>query len=144
MENVIVPTVLEHELLNGARNYVDPKNKQPYLELQTTKDGIFIITMNRIKAKNGFDDMMYLSVSDALNYATAAEDVKLVVLTGNGDMFSSGADLRGEMEGKSLKLGKGMTYDPVGTFMLTLLRFKKPIVAAVNGNAIGVGCKYYD
>lgn len=136
-----MPTVLEHEKLNGARKYVDPKSKQPYLELQTTKDGIFIIAMNRIKAKNGFDDMMYLCVADALNYAAAAEDVKIVVLTGNGDMFSSGADLRGEMEGFSLKLGKGMAYDPVGLFMLTLLRFTKPIVAAVNGNAIGVGCQ---
>lgn len=55
-------------------------------------------------------------------------------------MDDIGADLRGEAAGgESLKSGEGMLKDPVGIFMQTMLRFPKPIVAAVNGQAIGVG-----
>ena len=137
-----LPTPPEHDSLAGAASHVDEKTKEPYLKIQDLDEGkIRVIKMNRLKAKNGFDDWMYLVLSDALNQAEKNEKVLVVILTGEGDYFSSGADLRAEMAGgQGLKLYKGNMFDPVGVFMRTVIRFPKPLIAAVNGPAIGVGC----
>jgi len=131
-----------HEKLKDARFTIDPKTNAPYLLMEDVDGGrVRVFKFNRVKAMNAFDDRMYLVVADALNAAEKDEKVLIVVLTGAGEYFSSGADLHAAVEGdNSLKSGQGMPLDPVGVFMRIFLRFPKPIVAAVNGPAIGVGC----
>ena len=87
---------LVHPKLEGARLGKEENGDQSLL--MEVKDGICILTLNRKRAKNGFADMTYLTVVDALNHCETNDDVKIVVITGNGDFFSSGADLHAEMK----------------------------------------------
>ena len=124
-----------HASLEGARLH-KAADGTPYLLVTDHAGGIRVVAMNRPKVKNAFDDWLFLALADMFNHAAADESVKVVVLTGAGDIFTSGADLK---QDGSLKLGEGFTKDPTGVFMRTMLRFPKPIVAAVNGDAIGIG-----
>ncbi|KAH9253569.1 hypothetical protein BASA81_008405 [Batrachochytrium salamandrivorans] len=139
----LLPSPATHPRLDGAASRIDASTKQPYLIIENLDEGkLRVVKINRKKAKNGFDSNLYLCISDALNQAAKDDSVLVVILTGEGEYFSSGADLRAEMAGdvEGLKFGKGSAYDPVGVFMRTFLRFPKPLIAAVNGPAMGVGC----
>ncbi len=146
-------SIPNHPRLEGARTYFKEANGEPMILFapcqigksagsSSEDDGIWMMTLNRVKSKNGFSDEMYLVFADILNTAAKDDKVKVVILNANGDMFSSGADLRAVAsgEGENLKSDLGMAHDPVGIFMRTLMRFPKMIVAAVHGPAIGVGC----
>jgi len=79
-----------HDKLKDARLRVDPESKQPYLIQDDREDGkIRVLKINRLKARNGFDDWLYLVISDALNVAAADEKVLVVVLTGEGEVSES-------------------------------------------------------
>jgi peroxisomal 3,2-trans-enoyl-CoA isomerase len=144
--NLLLPplptTPPSHPQLHNARFHKDEKTGESYLNIIDVDEGkIRILEMNRKKAKNGFDDWQYLVVSDALNDSANNDKILVVIITGTDEagFFSSGADLRAEAAGgQSLKLGDNV-IDPVGVFMRTMLRFPKPIVAALNNSSIGVG-----
>ncbi len=140
--------IASHPKLKGARDTFREANgdsmvlTEPAPKTADGKDdGVWILTMNRLKSKNAFSDEMYLAFSDALNELANDERVKLVIITGKTEFFSSGADLTpGANDPDHLKSGKGFLNDPVGIFMKTLARFPKPVVGAVQGPAIGGGC----
>ena len=76
-----------HDRLKDARLRVDPKVNAPYLLTEDLDEGrIRVLKINRLKAKNGFDDWLYLVIADALNVAAADEKVLVVVLTGEGEV----------------------------------------------------------
>jgi enoyl-CoA hydratase/carnithine racemase len=93
------------------------------------------ITFDRPDVLNAFDTALYRATADALDAARDDDTVHVVVLTGAGRAFSAGQDL-GEM-GK-LAAGEGGTSG-FPALLDALGRFDKPLVAAVNGVAIGVG-----
>jgi enoyl-CoA hydratase/carnithine racemase len=97
---------------------------------------VVVLTMDRPQVKNAFDDEMYSSLTSALVSAENDPSVNVVVLTGskNSGYFTSGADLTSFTPRET-----SSAVNPVGVFMRTLLHFKKPIIAAVNGPAIGIG-----
>jgi enoyl-CoA hydratase/carnithine racemase len=131
-----------HPKLQDSRLHVDPASNLPYLVEENLDEGkIRIIKINRLKAKNGYDGWLALALADALNAAAADPSVLVVILTGNGEYFSSGADLRAVMAGDPDKLNVegGSVLNPVGVFMRTAIRFPKVLIAAVNGPAIGMG-----
>jgi enoyl-CoA hydratase/carnithine racemase len=101
--------------------------------------GVLLITMNRPEKKNAFDDRQWDALLDALNQANADPRVAVVVLTGAGGNFSSGADLSGMRGGNSEPRSDGFAS---GFFACEagLLSFEKPLLAAVTGVAIGGGC----
>lgn len=83
----LITSLPEHPSLANARNYVDPKTKEPYLVCEDVEDGkVRVMKINRIKAKNGFDDWLYLVIADALNVANQEEKILAVVLTGEGEV----------------------------------------------------------
>ena len=99
------------------------------------KDGVLVVTMNRPRKKNAINNAVYDGITAALERAEGDEDVLVVVLTGAGDYFSSGADLSsGEIPDGS----EPSQTRPVGRFMRALLEFPKPVIAAVNGPAVGI------
>jgi peroxisomal 3,2-trans-enoyl-CoA isomerase len=130
-----------HPQLENARNKIDITTGRPYLLITDTKDKIRTITLNRPKKKNAFNHWMFLALADAFNDAERDDNVLVVILSGDScDYFTSGADLSpGDRTEGIVEALDDMATGPTAVFMRTMLRFSKPIVASVNGDAIGVG-----
>ena len=94
---------------------------------------VLTITLNRPEKKNALVTSMYAAMIEALKGAEKNDSVNVVLLQGNTDAFSSGNDL-----GDFLSKGLGLDSIPMD-FLRTLVSFKKPLVAAVSGVAIGIG-----
>jgi 2-(1,2-epoxy-1,2-dihydrophenyl)acetyl-CoA isomerase len=102
------------------------------------------IRLNRPDALNAFNAVLRVELGAALDAAAADDDVRAVCLTGAGRSFSSGADLK-DMSGSEVtpeghpNVEKVLTehYHPI---ISTIRHMPKPVVAAVNGPAVGVGC----
>lgn len=102
------------------------------------RDRVRVLTLDRPDRLNAFDTPLYHAVTDALGEAGDDHDVACVVVTGAGRAFSSGQDL-GEMS--AIDQGSpGAAEHGFRPFMDALSRFSKPLLAAVNGIGLGVGC----
>jgi enoyl-CoA hydratase len=98
-------------------------------------DGVAQVTLNRPEKKNALSIALRDEMSDALDALAGDERVKVVVVTGAGDVFSAGFDLR-EFEQPELSDQLWASSD---RFHATVLRFPLPVVAAVNGPALAGG-----
>ncbi|MGW3149905.1 MULTISPECIES: enoyl-CoA hydratase/isomerase family protein [Streptomyces] len=108
---------------------------------QTTGEGVSHIALNRPEALNALTPDMRERVIRLLSEASADPDVRAVVLTGTGRGFCAGADLRGGTGG-----GERIPGDVARTLRLgaqrliaAVLDCEKPVIAAVNGTAAGLG-----
>jgi enoyl-CoA hydratase/carnithine racemase len=99
-------------------------------------DGVRLVTWNRPDALNAFNDELWDGTRDALLGAQADPDLRCVVLTGIGRAFSAGQDL-GEML-TPVDHQDGELHGYRG-FIGVLEEFDKPLLAAVNGLALGIG-----
>lgn len=101
-----------------------------------------VVTLDRPEVLNAFDESLTAALAAALAEAAADTSVRAVVITGAGRAFSAGQDLRDRAamveEGKDLRLGNELRrrYHPV---VRTLREMRKPVIAAVNGIALGAG-----
>jgi enoyl-CoA hydratase/carnithine racemase len=105
-------------------------------------DGVAVIIMNRPERKNAFTREQYELLAGALKNADTNDDVRVVVLTGAGAAFSSGQDLKEMMELASGVASGSPTTSKAGGFTVLLDAlevFTKPLIAAVNGVAVGIG-----
>lgn len=92
------------------------------------------LVFNRPTKKNALTVAMYAMLAERLDEAAGLPDLRAVVLTGAGDAFTSGNDLGDFMAHPSMDADHHVVK-----FLKALVRFPKPIVAAVNGVAIGIG-----
>ena len=99
------------------------------------EDGVVTLTLNRAEKKNALSIAVRDELSDALDELAGDDTVKTVVVTGAGDVFSAGFDLR-EFQQPELTEQLWKSSD---RFHATVLRFPLPIVAAVNCPAIAGG-----
>ncbi len=99
-------------------------------------DGVRLIRWNRPEALNAFNDEVWDATRDALADAQADPGLRCVVVTGTGRAFTSGQDL-GEMAAP-VDHGDGELHGYRG-FIPVLEGFDKPLLAAVNGLALGIG-----
>lgn len=107
--------------------------------LQTFTDGVAEITLNRPEALNAFDDLMATEFQEALKSAERDPAVRALLITGAGKSFCAGQDLgvmRERPEGRSFREHLLKTYNPIVTKLRSI---EKPVVAAVNGAAVGAG-----
>lgn len=104
-------------------------------EILTDKaDGILTITINRPEKKNALTSAMYAAMADALEAAEIDAAVRVIVFAGNGGAFTAGNDLQDFLNNPP----QG-DESPVFRFLRAISTASKPLVAAVNGVAVGVG-----
>jgi 2-(1,2-epoxy-1,2-dihydrophenyl)acetyl-CoA isomerase len=96
------------------------------------------ITINRPERKNAINGEAILALKDAIVECAQDEETRVVVFSGAGSAFSSGADLRGGGESPT-KPGVDL-LEVVNEFIQRLWDLPKPVIAAVGGVAAGVGC----
>ena len=100
----------------------------------TYSDGILCLQIHRPEKRNAITPVMYASLAQSLTQADTDEKVKVVVLHGTDSCFTSGNDLN--------TFRSGPTPDklyPHNIFLTALSRVRKPVLAAVNGPALGIG-----
>jgi len=101
------------------------------------QDGVAILRLNRPQVLNAMNKRLWLDMQAALDDARADKGIKVVVITGEGRAFSTGADLK---ESKTRSIEDYRDYlVSLQEVSRTIIRFEKPTIAAVNGFAIGSG-----
>jgi 2-(1,2-epoxy-1,2-dihydrophenyl)acetyl-CoA isomerase len=118
------------------------------IQLQTVNmrldDGAATIELNRPEALNAWNAQLGADLLAALRQAAEDDAVRAVVLTGAGRGFSSGADLKDISGGETTASGRPDVYrtltERYHPIMETIREMPKPVIAAVNGPAVGIGC----
>jgi len=108
------------------------------LIVETPSAGVTLIRLNRPEALNALNSQLLGELSTALDHAEADETVRCLVLTGSERAFAAGADIK-EMSDKSYAQMFASNF--FGAAGQRLERFRKPIIAAVAGYALGGGCE---
>ena len=105
--------------------------------LYTTQDQAAVITLNRPRVLNAMNRQLWKDMEQALDQAAGDEDVRVVIFTGTGRAFSTGADLK---ESQTRTAQEYRTYlEGLQEASRRIIRFPKPTIAAINGYALGSG-----
>ena len=116
-----------------------------YKELLTSQHGdTFVISLNRPEKLNAFTKTMQDELIRVFDYTDQNDDIKSVVITGEGRAYCAGADL---VDGPNTfnyaeegnRLSNDDHRDGGGLVALRIFRSKKPVIGAINGDAVGVG-----
>jgi enoyl-CoA hydratase/carnithine racemase len=103
-------------------------------------DRVLLITLNRPERLNAWTPTMGDELIDAFDLADADDEVRVVIVTGAGRGYCAGADLAGGGETFNRPGGEQLPRrDGGGRFTLRVFDCTKPVIAAVNGPAVGVG-----
>jgi enoyl-CoA hydratase/carnithine racemase len=101
----------------------------------TRSDGVLTLTLDRPEKKNALTDAMYRVLADQLEAGDADSEVRVVLIRSEGDLFTAGNDLS--------EFAQAAVNDAeltnVGRFIGALASARKPIIAAVQGRAVGIG-----
>lgn len=109
---------------------------QPELITVERAERILTIRLNRADKKNALTQGMYLAMADALDGVRDDAEIRVVLFAGHEDAFSAGNDMQDFLKAPQTDT---LADSAVGKFMYALASFPKPVVAAVNGFAIGIG-----
>jgi len=127
----------------------------------TREEGIAIITMNRPQRLNAMNEGLMVGMREAVEAVKADPDTRVLIITGAGRAFCSGMDINvwagpeakedtkdeKNTEGKEKAEARGISGRSISwrevdshRFCLSLMSLEKPVIAAVNGPAVGGGC----
>ena len=105
-------------------------------------DRVLTITLNRPKRLNAFTAQMGRDLIDAFDASDADDDVRAVIVTGAEPAFCAGADLGGggeTFDWRDVQTEDAVPRDTGGVVSLRIFASLKPVIAAINGPAVGVG-----
>jgi len=105
------------------------------------KDGIGILTLNRPQRLNAITVLtLYRELPNILREIQEDDEVRVLIITGAGKAFCAGAELSQNWDDLSqFELGRNERLQPLGAFALSLYNLEKPVIAAINGAAVGAG-----
>lgn len=115
----------------------------------TTRDeqtpSVVLLTMNKAESMNSYNMELHNALLDSIRAADADSSVRVIVVTGAGRAFCAGADISAGFGGANLDSGVG--EDPIGgvhrdaggILNLAIFECDTPIIAAINGAAVGIG-----
>jgi enoyl-CoA hydratase len=112
-------------------------DQQAALTVSDPHEGVRLLSLNRPKQYNALNTPLLSLIAEALASAENDDAVKVVVITGGERIFAAGADVA-EMATKDRQ---GMEDSPRPNLWGQIARFEKPLIAAVNGLALGAGCE---
>ncbi|MGY9075086.1 MAG: enoyl-CoA hydratase-related protein [Acidimicrobiales bacterium] len=101
--------------------------------------GVATITLNRPERMNAWNRAMAHDISHSLQWCDSTDDVRAVVITGAGRAFCAGADL--SQGGDTFEAGRNQTAAEAATEVYPW-DIRKPVIAAINGAAVGVGATF--
>ena len=112
--------------------------------LYSVEDRILTLTLNRVERLNAFTGVMCRELIDAFDRADADDSVRAVIVTGAGKAFCAGADLGGgsktfDASARGARDSIEEHRDGGGLLTLRIYDGKKPVIAAINGAAVGIG-----
>jgi enoyl-CoA hydratase/carnithine racemase len=110
--------------------------------IEELEDGILTLTLNRPDRLNAWTETMAEELISAIERADADDEVRVVIVTGAGRAFCAGADLERGGETFDWRAREGadaVPRDNGGRFTLRVFESVKPVIAAINGPAVGVG-----
>src|SRR5437016_1813354 len=110
-----------------------------------THGGIAVIRFNRPEKMNAIGAVTRTQLADAIKQAERDDAVRVVVLTGSGRAFCSGADVTEMAPGAGMRTPEDVGNVLRNEYMPMLMRLRtmpKPVIAAMNGPAVGIGASY--
>src|SRR5574340_335428 len=103
------------------------------------KGAVCVLALNRPESRNPLTEETKTEIIAVLDYVRDNEKIRAVIITGRGAAFCAGGDIK--------KIGQELTPDEIRAMMLKsqqflkkLIGLEKPVIAAVNGDAFGMGC----
>lgn len=114
------------------------------LETDADQPHLWWLTLDRTDHRNAWSDEMLHSFHAALDAAEAAPECRVLAITGAGSAFSAGGDLKAMRDRSGMFAGDAMQlreryHAGIQTIPRHMARFSKPVIAAINGAAIGAG-----
>src|SRR5256886_3736814 len=117
---------------------------EQHIDLRT-HGGIAVIRFNRPEKMNAIGAVTRTQLADAIKQAERDDAVRVVVLTGSGRAFCSGADVTEMAPGAGMRTPEDVGNVLRNEYMPMLMRLRtmpKPVIAAMNGPAVGIGASY--
>lgn len=106
------------------------------------EEGVALVTLNRPSRFNALTTQMYREFSEILDRVKKDDQMRVMIVTGAGKGFCAGSDVSARLAHRLEKGGEENRFEslrPVGDLALDLANFEKPLVAAINGVAVGAG-----
>ena len=115
-----------------------------YEQIETKiEDKALIISLFRPEKLNAFTEVMMREIIDAVNLAEENNNIRAIIFTGKGEKYCAGADLSTGEDSfnwtDKKKEAKDIVRDAGGVLTLRLFKSTKPIIGAINGDAVGIG-----